>query len=143
MAQKSQEFEISMTIQASPARLFNAFTTAEGWCEWCCEKAECEGSVGGKLHIYTEGYNAYGEFQEYEQDRAISFTWDGDGEPLVLIEVLIDQENEKSHLSFKVIGLCSDQEWAGIAEFLERTWGRVLNNLKTVVESCKVIPVAL
>jgi uncharacterized protein YndB with AHSA1/START domain len=134
MDQHSQEIEISMIIQASASRLFDAFTTAEGWCEWCCEKAECEASVGGKLHIYTEGYNAYGEFKKYKQDRSVSFTWDGDNEPLVLIDVQIDQEDDKSHLSFKVTGLCSDHEWAGIADFLERTWKRVLNNLRTVLE---------
>ena len=134
MAENSQEIEISMTIHTSPAKLFHAFTTADGWCEWCSEKAECEASVGGNLHIYTDGYNAYGEFKEYDQDRAISFTWEGDGEPLVLIEVLIGQEDEKSHLSFKVIGLCSHKEWVDIEEFLERTWERVLNNLKNVLE---------
>lgn len=134
MVEKSQEIEISMTIRTSPARLFAAFTTAEGWCEWCCEKAECEASIGGNLHIYTDGYNAYGEFKKVDQDRGVSFTWDGDGEPLVLIEVLIDQEDDTSHLLFKVIGLCSYQEWVDIAEFLERTWGRVLNNLKNILE---------
>jgi uncharacterized protein YndB with AHSA1/START domain len=134
MAEISQEIEISMTIHTPRAKLFNAFTTEEGWCEWCSEKAELEAFVGGKIHIYTDGYNAYGEFKEYDQDRAVSFTWDGDGEPLVLVKVLIDQEDEKSHLSFKVIGLCSHQEWVGIAYFLERTWGRVLNNLKNVLE---------
>lgn len=134
MVEKSQSFRISLIIDTQPARIFNAFTTAEGWCEWCCEQAECEASVGGKLHIYTEGYNAFGVFKEYEPDRIISFTWDGDNEPPVLIEIQIDQEDGKSELSFKVLGLCSDEEWAGIAEFLERTWIRVLNNLKSVLE---------
>ena len=131
---KSKEMELFLDIKASPQRVFNAFTTAEGWCEWCCEEAACNATVGGKLHIYTDGYNAYGEFQKVEPARFISFTWDGDGEPLVLIAVGIEQVKDASQLTFKVIGLCSDQEWLGIVDFLERTWGRVLNNLKSVLE---------
>ena len=85
MATQTQEITIIKTILASPTRVYTAFTTANGWCEWCCEKAESDAYVGGRLHIYTEGYNAYGEFKVLEQDRIIAFTWNGDGEPPTLI----------------------------------------------------------
>jgi hypothetical protein len=38
---------------------------------WCCEKAEAEARIGGKLHIYTDGYNAYGEFICLEENKAV------------------------------------------------------------------------
>jgi hypothetical protein len=62
MIPKTQEITITRTILASPPQVYEAFTRSEGWCEWFCEKAETDPRVGGKLHIYTEGYNAYGEF---------------------------------------------------------------------------------
>jgi uncharacterized protein YndB with AHSA1/START domain len=53
-----QELTLTRIILAPLARAYAAFTTAEGWCAWCCETAEAEATPGGKLHIYTEGYHA-------------------------------------------------------------------------------------
>lgn len=135
MAAKTREIVITRTISAPPARVYAALTRAEGWCAWCCERAECDARVGGKLHVYTEGYNAYGEFTELEEDRSAAFTWDGDGEPPTLIRVSLDGDAKSTIMTFKVTGLCSEQEWAGFADTLERIWARVLNNLKEVLET--------
>jgi len=135
MTAQTQDITLTRTILASPARVYAAFTRAEGWCAWCCEKAEAEAYVGGKLHIYTEGYNAYGEFTLLEQDRAVAFTWNGDGEPPTLIHVSLSKQDHGTMMTFQVTGLGPEQDWAGIVDFLERTWGRVLSNLKAVLEA--------
>ena len=135
MASPTREITITQTILAAPAQAYAAFTRAEGWCAWCCEQAKSDARVGGKLHIYTEGYNAYGEFTELEPDRTVAFTWNGDGEPPTRIRVLLDGHEHSTVVTFQVIGLGPEQDWAGIADFLERTWGRVLNNLKAVLET--------
>lgn len=135
MAPQTQEIVITRTILTSSVRIYAAFTRAEGWCAWCCEKAEADARIGGRLHIYTEGYNAYGEFTELEQARTVAFTWDGDGEPPTLIRVTLEEQEGSTVMTFKVTGLGSEEDWAGIADFLERTWGRVLNNLKAVLEA--------
>ena len=135
MESEIQEIVITRTILAPSARIYAALTRAEGWCEWCCERAETDPQLGGKLHIYTEGYNAYGEFTELEPDRTVAFTWNGDGEPPALIHVTLERQDSSTVVVFRVTGLGSAQEWAGIANFLERTWGRVLNNLKAVLET--------
>ena len=135
MATQTQEITIAQTILAPPSLVYAAFTRAEGWCEWCCEKAETDAWVGGKLHIYTEGYNAYGEFKVLEPDRTVAFTWNGDKEPPTLIHVLLNGQGNNTRVTFKVTGLGSDQEWSSIADFLERTWGRALKNLKAVLET--------
>jgi uncharacterized protein YndB with AHSA1/START domain len=135
MTAQTQEITLTRTIQASPSRVYAAFTCADGWCEWCCERAEADPRVGGKLHIYTEGYNAYGEFTALEQDKAVTFTWDGDGEPPTLIHVLLDKLDSSTMMTFRVTSLGSEQDWAGFAGTLERIWDRVLNNLKAVLES--------
>ena len=135
MSPQTHEIMISRTILASPARVYAAFTRADGWCAWCCEQAESDAHVGGKLTIYTEGYNAYGEFTELEQDRTVAFTWDGDQEPPTLVRVSLDGQDDGVVMTFQVTGLSSEQEWAGSADTLERIWGRVLNNLKAVLET--------
>ncbi|MGD9002615.1 MAG: SRPBCC domain-containing protein [Anaerolineae bacterium] len=135
MTAQTQEIALTRTILASPARVYAAFTTAAGWCAWCCETAEADAQVGGRLHIYTEGYNAYGEFVELEQDKTVAFTWDGDGEPPTLIRVSLAGRDGDTVVTFRVTGLGSDQDWATIADFLERTWGRALDNLKAVLEA--------
>jgi len=130
----AQVITITRGILTSPAQAYAAFTSPEGWCRWCCERAEVDARLGGKLHIYTDGYNAYGVFQELDPKRAVAFTWVGDREPPTLIQVLLDREDDGTILTFQVTGLCSELEWAAIGGFLERTWGRALDNLKTVLE---------
>jgi uncharacterized protein YndB with AHSA1/START domain len=129
-----QEITISRSIRSSPSRVYQAFTSADGWCEWCCETAECDPVIGGKLHIYTEGYNAYGEFTKLYQDRAAAFTWNGDREPSMRIRVSVEGMEYCTQLTFKVQVLGTEQEYKDIAEFLERIWGHVLDNLKAVLE---------
>lgn len=68
MLELSQEITLTQTIRTSSSRVYAAFTIPEGWCAWCCEQGECDPRPGGKLHIYTEGYHAYGEFKELEPD---------------------------------------------------------------------------
>lgn len=135
MNAQTQEITLTRTVVASPSQVYAAFTSAAGWCEWCCETAEIDAQVGGKLHIYTEGYNAYGEFTELEQDRIVEFTWDGDKEPPTLIHVSIDEQDNGTTVEFKVTGPGSQPDWASFADFLDRTWGRALDNLKAVLEA--------
>lgn len=135
MTAQAQEITLTTTVLAPPSRVYAAFTSAEGWCAWCCETAEADVQVGGKLHVYTEGYNAYGEFKILDQDRVVAFTWDGDGEPSTLIHVTLNGQGGGTTVVFQVTGLGSEQDWADITDFLERTWGRALNNLKAVLET--------
>lgn len=135
MIPQAQEITLTRTILAPPARVYAAFTRAADWCAWCCEKAESDGTPGGKLHVYTEGYHAYGEFTQLEEGRIAAFTWNGDGEPPTLIHVTLDEQDGGTRLTFKVTGLGSAQDWEKFAAFLERVWGRALNNLKAVLET--------
>jgi len=134
MSTTAQEITFSRTILASPTQVFAAFTTPEGWISWCSETAEVDAFLGGKLHIYTQGYNAYGEFTRLEQDKAVVFTFNGDGEPPTLITVLIHPQEGSSKMTFTVSGDWSEQDHPGFNAFLNRTWGRVLDNLKAVLE---------
>ena len=134
MATQAQEITLHRIILASPPQVYAAFTTAEGWCAWCCEKAESEVTVGGKLHIYTEGYNAYGEFTELEQDKIVAFTWNGDGEPPMRVHVLLLGQDSGTYVSFKVT-VFGAEDWQTFSAFLETTWGRALINLKDVLEA--------
>ena len=132
MRSRAEEIRLVRVIRAAALRVYAAFTTAAGWCSWCCERAECDARVRGALHIYTEGYNAYGVFTELEEGRAVAFTWDGDGEPPAVVRVVLDREEGGTRVAFTVTG----EGWpAGFAEFLDRTWGRALTNLKAVVEA--------
>jgi len=134
LGRQSQQITLTRTIRASPIQVYGAFTRAEGWCAWCCEAAEADARLGGKLHIYMDGYNAYGEFRMLDPDRAVTFTWDGDNEPPMLIRVLLDGQDNSTFLTFQVVGLCSEQDWAALAGFLDRPWGHALDNLKKLLE---------
>lgn len=70
-----------------------------------------------------------------EPNKTVAFAWDGDGEPPTLILVSLNERGNSTVLTFKVAGLGSERDWAGIADFLERTSGRALDNPKAVLES--------
>jgi uncharacterized protein YndB with AHSA1/START domain len=130
-----QEIVLVRTIQALRSRVYDAFTTVEGWCAWCCDSVEVEARCAGKLHIYSEGYNAYGEFSRLIPDQAVSFSWDGDGEPPTLISVQLDEQEDGTVVTFAVTSRHPYRDWGEFGGFLERTWGRALDNLKAVLES--------
>lgn len=141
MSPETQEIIITRTIAAPAARLYAAFTSAAGWCTWCCEQAEVEAQIGGNLHIYTDGYNAYGKFTILEENQAVAFTWDGDKEPPSWIHVWIEPQADQTLLTFKVIAenpagwTGPEEKWNCFAEFLEYIWGHTLDNLKFVLET--------
>jgi len=135
MTAGTQEITLIRSVQAPLSQVYAAFTSAEGWCAWCCETAEADARVGGRLHIYTEGYNAYGEFTALEPDRAVAFTWDGDKEPPMHVDVRLEEQKNDTSLTFNVAVLGNLEDWPAFATFLERTWGRALDNLKEVLEA--------
>jgi uncharacterized protein YndB with AHSA1/START domain len=58
MDNQTQEVIITRTIFSPPSRVYAAFTSAEGWVEWCCEQAKTgqnlqpfSGALGGMLWI--------------------------------------------------------------------------------------------
>lgn len=129
-----QEITLTRTIRAPAARGYAAFTSAEAWCEWCCEKADIDARVGGQLHIYTEGYHAYGAFTNLEENKAVAFTWDGDHEPPTQIHVSLHDQGGSTVMTFKVIGLGPEHSWADFSELLQRVWGHALDSLKILLE---------
>ena len=135
MSTPIQEITLTQTIEVPPKEVYAQFTSDAGWINWCCERAQVDARMGGRLHIYTEGYNASGHFTELAPERIVAFTWDGDDEPATQIRVGLDPVKGGTHLSFNVVGRGSADEWKGIVQFLERTWGRALRNMKSVLEA--------
>ena len=138
MPSQTQRFTISDTIHVAPVQVYRAFTDANAWCEWCVEEAQIDPRPGGKLHIYTEGYHAYGEFRELEPDKMVAFTWDGDNEPPTIIRISLEKENGNTSMNFQVTGLGSEEAWNVFADELEKIWARALRNLKSVLEDKQV-----
>ena len=135
MLSQTQTFTLSDTIHVAPSRVYWAFTAADAWCEWCVEEAQTDPRPGGKLHIYTEGYHAYGEFTELEQDKTVAFIWNGDNEPPTLIRVSLEKQGENTLMNFQVTGLSYENAWDKFADELEKIWARALRNLKNVLEN--------
>jgi len=53
----------------------------------------------------------------------------------MLIHVRLSEQDHGTLMTFQVTGPGSERDWAAIVGFLERIWGRVLNNLKAVLEA--------
>ena len=115
--------------------MYRAFTNSDAWCEWCVEEAQTDPQPGGKLHIYTEDYHAYGEFRKLEPNKTVVFIRDGDNEPPTIIRVSLAEEAGKTNMDFQVTGLGSEDAWNEIADELEKIWAHALKNLKSVLEN--------
>lgn len=134
MTTPEQEITLTRTIRVMPSQVYAAFTSAKGWCAWCCETAEVNARIGGKYHIYTQGYNAHGVFTHLDPERSLAFTWDGDQEPPMEVRVKLTGQGGGTLLVFTVSVQDSLDAWPGFLDFLGRTWGRVLDNLQKVLE---------
>ena len=64
---------LTRAILVPPSQVWAAFATEEGWCAWCCETAVVDARVGGRYHIYTQGYNARGMFTQLVLERSLAF----------------------------------------------------------------------
>ena len=71
---------------------------------------------------------------QLEEDRGITFTFNGDKEPPTEITIRLDGQDGATNLLFQVTLLDSIEDVDSFMTFLEGIWGHVLDNLKAVLE---------
>jgi len=133
----STTIKITRTIAAPPEIIFEMLTTAGGLREWFCREAHTDARKGGRFRVgWWSGYEARGTYTAFAPPRRLAFTWMGHGEPgETTIAATLKPMAEATKVTLVHSGFGTGKKWAGQAEGAAREWNRVLDNLKSVVET--------
>jgi len=126
--------ELSRTLQASPDRVFRAWTDAEELMRWWTTTAESDVRTGGAFsygfefedasrdHTYT------GTYRDVTPGERISFPWQGAlGETTV--DVQLRPAGDGTEVTLVHSGWGSGEQWDEAVELHEQGWGFFLDNL--------------
>ncbi len=134
---KTTTVRITRTINTPPELIFEMLTTAGGLRDWFCREARTEPRQGGQFRVgWWSGYDAQGTYTLFAPPRAVAFTWLGKGEPgETQIRVTLTPSDGATKLTLAHAGFGAGKKWAGQAESALREWGKVLDNLRSVLET--------
>jgi uncharacterized protein YndB with AHSA1/START domain len=124
-------------IQASPSEIYHYFTNSTALRDWLCDNATADPRPGGHLYMcWTEDYYTSGEYLELENDKSLSFTWFGRGEPhKTRVDVTLKKQKGGTLLKLAHRDIGAGQKWVEVAKGYETEWQSALENLASVVES--------
>ncbi len=133
----ASSFKIARTIQAPPELVFGAWTQAGGLREWFCREARTDPRKGGQFRVgWWSGYEARGKFTVFSPPQRLGFTWLGLGEPgETNVKIALKPVDGGTHLTLTHSGFGTGKKWAGQAQGAAREWNRVLDNLRSVLET--------
>ncbi|MFU8826019.1 MAG: SRPBCC domain-containing protein [Brevefilum sp.] len=133
-----QIFEQQIT---APAELiYRAFTSAVGYREWLCDVSSTNPTEGGWIYLaWNKGYFASGAFTQLIPDKAISFTWIGNGEPgwSQVDVVIVPVDTETCNVVLRHSGFGQTTAWEAAKDEISRGWVKGLENLKSTLEGGK------
>lgn len=138
----------SVTIRATPAAVYGAWTTREGIRTFFAPDAVVEPHPGGLFEIHMNPYAAPGlkgadgmRFLALQQDRMVSFTWNA---PPSLPEArkqrtyvsvyFVPQGDHETQVTLFHGGFGEGGEWDKTHAYFSRAWPNVLKNLKKSFE---------
>ncbi len=124
-------------IQASPSEVYRYFTNSTALRDWMCDVASADPRPGGRLYMCWPGdYYTSGEYLQLENDKFVSFTWFGRGEPhQTVVEVSLKGKKDGTLVKLTHRGMGKGQKWVGIADTYEQQWHSAFENLVSVLEN--------
>jgi len=131
-------FVYEKQINAPADLIYRAFTSSRGIREWLCDVCSTNPTEGGYICLaWNNGYYATGHFTKLEQNRLISFTWIGRGEPdWSQVDVTITPLQDDGNYRVKVFhqGVGTNSEWEAARAEISKGWQLGIDNLKEVLE---------
>ena len=102
-----------------------------------CDIATADPRPGGHLYMCWPGeYYTSGEYIQLEENKAISFSWLGKGEPhLTRVDIGLTKHKGGTLVKLAHREIGKGQKWADIASVYETEWKSGLENLASVLEN--------
>jgi uncharacterized protein YndB with AHSA1/START domain len=128
-------------VKVRAAQVYFAFTRAIGLHEWLCDFSTVAPRPGGRMYLWWHGdFYSAGEYIALEENKAVSFTWFGRGDPAATrVEVTLEEKNDGTQVTLTHILPYGEEEkaemWGNIANGFKGHWDATLPNLAAVLET--------
>jgi uncharacterized protein YndB with AHSA1/START domain/uncharacterized damage-inducible protein DinB len=125
-----------LTVKATPAQVYYAFTHAIALHEWLCDFATVAPRPGGRMYLWWHGdFYSAGEYIALEENKSVKFQWFARSEPAPS-EVSVTLNKVKDGTQIKLVHTVPDgDEWAERAKGFKNEWDSTLPNLAEVLET--------
>jgi len=124
-------------IDAPPAEVYRAFTTAVALREWMSDGAQVDAREGGAFILWwNSGFCTRGNFKALDKDKKLTFTWFGSDEPTpTSVTVTLEPKGGGTFLTMTHDEIGSDSVWDHLRKEIEDGWNESLENLQSVLET--------
>ncbi len=135
MASKPLSFQ--RTLPAAAAEVYRLWTRTSAVRQWFCDAAQVEPRKGGRVYFaWNSGYHAAGAVTQAVPNKALAFTWAGQGEPAAThVKVAFRERAGATRVTVTHTGVGSGQAWARPAAAIAAGWEAGLENLQSVLET--------
>ena len=130
-------FVYEKTIAAPADLIFRAFTSAAGYREWLSDVSSTNPTEGGWVYLaWNHGYFASGQFTQLIPNKAVSFSWIGQGEPgwTQVDVVIIPTDNKEYKVVLRHSGIGLTDDWLEARDQIDKGWRAGMENLKSTLE---------
>lgn len=136
MTDKAQTLTFTQEVNAPVEQLYFALTNQPTLQTWLCNVAEIDANENGRFYVWwNEGYYASGKFIKVEENKGVSFTWHGLGEPTpTKIEITLKKKNGGTLVTLEHSEVGTGKAWEDTAKEFKGAWTKALTNLQFVIE---------
>ncbi len=135
MASKTLTFK--RTVKAPAEMVFRLWTRTSALRQWFCDAAQIEPRKGGRVYLaWNGGYYAAGQVTRADPNKALAFTWAGQGEPApTSVKVTLKEKAGATQVTVAHAGVGAGKAWAATAQAIAAGWAAGLENLQSVLET--------
>jgi uncharacterized protein YndB with AHSA1/START domain len=136
MVDKTQTLTFTQEVKAPVEQLYFAVTNQPVLQTWLCNVAEIEAREKGRFFVWwNEGYYASGMFTKVEENKGVSFTWHGLGEPApTKVDITLKKKDGGTLVTLKHSEIGTDKAWEDTVKAFKEEWAKALTNLQFVME---------
>lgn len=129
--------KVEKFIQAAPSEVYRYFTNSTALRDWMCTVATVQPHPGGRIYLCWPGeYYTSGEYTQLENNKLVSFTWLGRGEPRsTKVEVSLKKQKRGTLVKLTHRGIGKGKKWEQVGKTYEKEWRKSLENLASVLQT--------
>jgi uncharacterized protein YndB with AHSA1/START domain len=130
------ELRFETIIAASPASVFDCWTTSALVSTWACQTAVLQAQPGGAYSLLWDGRWASGVYSAVEDNTRLAFSWTAADAPgATEVDVSLAAEADGTRLVLTHGGFGSGGDWDAHRDSLHTFWADALDNLRVTAET--------
>jgi uncharacterized protein YndB with AHSA1/START domain len=132
-----EELNFEIMVEGSPADVFYAFSTAQGWRDWMCDSARFESRQGGSYQLsWNLGWYAAGSVLLVDRPHQLKMTWRGVDDPATTeVVIKFSAADDRTKVNLRHTGFGEDPNWEPVHQAAKRGWDIGLENLISIFQA--------